>query len=105
MPPRHIDETRITGRLPTVDIEMTHRRLPERDAEELSITMVATPSFEAFARVVEAGNPFLAWISWNPLGVWMSAMEQVWLSWARSMVLPAPRQPSPRRHHRAEDTG
>jgi hypothetical protein len=80
------DETRITGRLPNLEIEIRHRRT--EDGEQISISMIAMPSFEAFARVIEAGNPLLAWMGFNPFLAWMKAAEQFWLPMLRG--LPAP---------------
>ena len=91
-----VDETRITGRLPNVDIEITHRRLPEQGAEQVTVSLVATPSFEAFARFVEAGNPFLAWTAMNPLaGAWLQMVQAAWAPWLGLMgpSVPAHRKP------------
>jgi hypothetical protein len=62
LPDQHHDDdtTRATARLPGLDIEIVHRRLPSGDAEQLSINLQAVPSFEAFGRFLEAANP-LAW--------------------------------------------
>jgi hypothetical protein len=43
------DTTRATARLPGLEIEIVHRRLPQHDAELISINLQAMPSFEAFA--------------------------------------------------------
>ena len=77
------EETRITGRLPNLNIDIRHRR--DEDSEQVSITLVAMPSFEAFARVLEQGNPFLAWAGFNPWALWMSAAEQLWLPLLRTL--------------------
>jgi hypothetical protein len=79
---RDLDETRITGRLPNVDIEITHRRLPGGEAEQVTVSLVATPSFEAFARFVEAGNPLLAWTAMNPFATaWLQMVQSAWAPW------------------------
>jgi hypothetical protein len=77
---RELDETRISGRLPNLDIEITHRRLPGEEAEQLLIAMRATPSFEAFGRFLEAGRPMMAMmLAANPfLAAWMRMMEAAW---------------------------
>ena len=56
MPDDHTDdsETRATARLPGLDIEILHRRSPDGDAEQISINLRATPSFEAFGGFLEA---------------------------------------------------
>jgi hypothetical protein len=69
------DETKAVARLPGLDIEIVHRRSPLGDAEEISISLQATPSFDAFGRFLEATNPFLFWtrfarMAWTP---WLSS--------------------------------
>src|SRR5690606_32411681 len=44
-----MDETRATAQLPSLDVEILHRRLPEEQAEQLAISLKATPSFGEFA--------------------------------------------------------
>jgi hypothetical protein len=74
--------TRATARLPGLDIEIIHRRSLNADAEQISINLQATPSFEAFGRFLETANPF---------ALWAQAVQMAWLPWlnaARSMTLP-----------------
>jgi hypothetical protein len=86
---RALDETRISGRLPNVDIEITHRRLPEQGAEQVTVSLVATPSFEAFARFVEAGNPLLAWTAMNPFATaWLQMVQAAWTPWIGTFAPP-----------------
>ena len=49
MPNQKIDNStiRATARLPGLEVEIIHRRLPDADAEQLSINLQAVPSFEA----------------------------------------------------------
>jgi hypothetical protein len=77
------DATRATARLPGVDIEIVHRRAVEDDAEYISINLRASPSFEAFAHVLEGTNPFTFWaqaaqLAWQP---WISATKMFSLPW------------------------
>ena len=65
------DETRATARLPHVDIDMVHRRARDGDAEQMSVSVQAVPSFATFARLVAATNPVAFWTSlarasWTP---------------------------------------
>jgi len=79
---RDLDATKATARLPGLDIEIVHRRLPEGDAEQISINLTATPSFEAFGAFLEAANPF---------AFWAEAMRLAWLPWleaARAVMPP-----------------
>jgi hypothetical protein len=75
MPQGYFDETKATARLPNLDIEIVHGRSPAGDAERLTISLQAAPSFEAFGRFLEATNPFLFWMrfaktAWTP---WLGA--------------------------------
>jgi hypothetical protein len=81
--PSGVEATRATARLPGLDIEIVHRRLPGGDSEQVSINLTASPSFEAFGAFVEAANPF---------AFWAEAMRLVWLPWleaARAVMLPS----------------
>jgi hypothetical protein len=44
--------------VPSLDIEIVHRRSQAGDAEQISINLQAVPSLEAFSRYVESANPF-----------------------------------------------
>ena len=55
------DTTRTTARLPGLEIEIVHRRLPAADAELISINLQAVPSFDAFGRFLQTANPFAFW--------------------------------------------
>jgi hypothetical protein len=75
MPQGYFDETKVTARLPNLDIEIVHSRSPEGDAERITISLQAAPSFEAFGRFLEATNPFL---------FWMRFAQTAWTPWFRS---------------------
>jgi len=69
------DETRASARLPHLDIDIVHRRAG--DAEQISLSLSAVPSFQAFGAFIEAANPFLFWarlaeMAWQP---WIKAIE------------------------------
>jgi hypothetical protein len=70
--PSNQDITRATARLPGLEIEIVHRRPRDAEAEALSITLHAMPSFEAFGRSLEAANP---------LAFWTQAVQLAWLPW------------------------
>ena len=44
-----MDETKITAKLPNLDVEITRREFPDDNAETITLRMTAVPSFEAFA--------------------------------------------------------
>jgi hypothetical protein len=96
-------ETKATGHLPRLDIEILHRRSPSGDAEQISIVLQAEPSFDAFGQFIQATNPFAfwaraAWLAWSP---WLEATRVVMRS--QNAALPLPKQgpdaadPGPRR--------
>ncbi|HEY6995511.1 MAG TPA: hypothetical protein VH397_17530 [Xanthobacteraceae bacterium] len=64
-----IDATTARAHLPGLDIEIVHRRSPAGDAEQISISLQAVPSFEAFGRFLEAANPFAFWMGGDPPGL------------------------------------
>ena len=76
---REVDATTATAHLPGLDIEIIHRRLPDGDAEQISINLRAVPSFEALGRYIEAANPFVFWaqaarLAWLP---WLAVVRAV----------------------------
>ena len=94
MPDDHTDdsETRATARLPGLDIEILHRRSPDGDAEQISINLRATPSFEAFGGFLESANPF---------AFWARAMQLAWSPWpAPPACWPPPPPPAKRCQNR-----
>jgi hypothetical protein len=78
------DTTRATTNLPGLEIEIIHRRLPEADAEQISINLRAVRPFEAFGRLLETANPFAFWVraaqlTWLP---WLVATATLMLPWS-----------------------
>jgi hypothetical protein len=53
---REVDATTATAHLPGLDIEIVHRRLPDGDAEQISINLQAAPSFEAMQEATDAAR-------------------------------------------------
>jgi hypothetical protein len=83
-------EATITAHLPTVDIEFMRRRVPEQNAELITVQIRATPSFEAMERWLTQ-SPSL------PLGDafqwWTDLMLAAWQPWlvinpALALLLP-----------------
>ena len=96
MSPSEIDSTRATAHLPGLDIEIVHYHVPDGLTERVSINLTAVPSFEAFARSIDA---------WNPFAFWAEAMRLAWFPWieATRVVMMAPSllpkaRPEPPRH-------
>jgi hypothetical protein len=57
-PQSEIGATKASVRLPGLNIEIVHHQSPDGDSEQISISLQAVPSFEAFGRFLEAANPF-----------------------------------------------
>jgi predicted kinase len=76
-----MDETRATARLPHLDIEIVHRQLPEEQAEQLAISLKASPSLDAFARYLESQTVFWPWLAANPLLAWQRLLLAAWQPW------------------------
>jgi hypothetical protein len=81
------DTTRATARLPGLDIEIVHRRAP--NAEQISVHMQATPSFDSFGRFLEEANPFAFWAQAAQL-MWMPFLPLYapWLGATRALTSP-----------------
>jgi hypothetical protein len=77
------NETKAVAHLPSVDIEILHRRPWQGNEELLTITLRAVPSFDTFLRTVEAANPLLFWIR---------AVETAWAPWMRLAEIARPAQ-------------
>jgi hypothetical protein len=84
MPQSDFDETKASARLPHLDIAIVHRRARDGGAEQLAISLQATPSFEAFAQFLDAANPFR---------IWLDLVRMMWLPWAGGLpgLVTAPR--------------
>ena len=76
-----MDETRATARLPHLEIEIVHRRLPEEQAEQLAISLRASPSFDALARSFDAQALLWPWYAAHPLVVWQRLLQAAWQPW------------------------
>jgi hypothetical protein len=87
-----MDETRAVAHLPSLDIEILHRELPDERAEQLLISLRARPSFEALTRWPDAPVLASAWLALNPFLAWQQAALALWAPWlaAASRTLPAP---------------
>ncbi|HLI13451.1 MAG TPA: hypothetical protein VKY65_17810 [Alphaproteobacteria bacterium] len=92
-----MDETKLIGRLPYLDVEITRRDLPEQGAESVAILLRAAPSFYDVGRwLAEPGLATLSTFARNPLGFWMAIAGAAWQPWlslaAQFMLPPRPRE-------------
>jgi hypothetical protein len=73
-------EASITAHLPTIDIELKRRSIPEQNAELITVQIRATPAFEAMERWVAQSSalPF-----GTPLQWWTDMMLAAWQPWLR----------------------
>jgi hypothetical protein len=88
-----IGATKASARLPGLNIEIVHRQSPDGDGEQISISLQAVPSFEAFGRFLEAANPFAFWVqagqlAWLP---WLEAARVAMLPFSSASALPKAR--------------
>ena len=83
LPQGFFEETKATARLSNLDIEIVQSRSPARDAERITISLQAVPSFVAFGRFLEVTHPFL---------FWMRFVQTAWSPWlgAAAASLPSP---------------
>jgi hypothetical protein len=83
-------QPRATACLPGLNIEVVHRQSPDGDSEQISINLQAVPSFEAFARFLEAANPFAFWVQAGQLAwlSWLEAVPAVMLPFSSASALP-----------------
>jgi len=81
MHPSETEATRAVAHLPGLNIEIVHRQSPGGLAEQISISLTAVPSFEAFSRLIDVFNPFAFWaeaarLAWSP---WVQATRAAML--------------------------
>jgi hypothetical protein len=82
-----MNDMKLTAHLPTAEIEISHRVLPEHDGESVLIRITATPSLDIFARWLQASVFPLTPI----LTLWTDAMLHAWEPWLpfSTQALPA----------------
>ena len=61
-----VDETRAVARLPHLDIEIRHRKVPEEGEELLSVTLRGKPDLDAAAAMLDPFRLFSVWAAFNP---------------------------------------
>lgn len=73
-------ETKLTGTLPTMSVEITHRTAPDGSAEHMTIEVTATPGFDAMLPLLTQMPLMLAGMN-NPTTFWpMADWAQAWLA-------------------------
>lgn len=89
-----MDETKVTGRLPNLDMTIVRRKMPDEQAEVVTVNLKATPSLRAVAGTL-ATNPALpaAMLMAAPLLLWGSAVQAAWRPWLGWLPSAAPATP------------
>jgi hypothetical protein len=77
MPEKAVEETRITAALPTATVEMVMREHQDEGSEILTISIRATPSFQAISQSFRPES--LMWA--NPFALWMRMATLAWQPW------------------------
>jgi hypothetical protein len=91
-----MDETGAIATLPHLEIEIRHRRLPEEQAEQLAISLRATPSFRAFASFLEQQMPW-SWPALQPWLLYARMIEASWQPWLAALAAASPAHDQPAR--------
>ena len=90
-----MDETRASARLPHLEVEIWHRRLPAEHAEQLAISLKASPAFADFGRVLEQQGAW-PWLALQPWLAWGQLAQALWQPWLVAIAGPLARpQPAP----------
>jgi hypothetical protein len=79
-------ETRVIAHLPSLDIELVRRELPDRSAEQIALRVTAKPSFEAVGAAIRQGLPAI--MAMNPAFFWCDVWRQATESWFRLAAPP-----------------
>ena len=72
-----MDETKITARLPSLDVDIVRREDPEAGAETITIHLRAAPTFDAVGMMLAANA--LWWTA--PVMAWSHAANAAWALW------------------------
>jgi hypothetical protein len=101
MPDKAVEETRITAALPTATVEMVMREHQDEGSEVLTVSIRATPSFQAIGQAFRPealmmANPFTLWmrmatLAWQPWLQLAGSAAQIWREAQRE--LPKPNTP------------
>lgn len=92
-----MDEMRAVAELPHLNVEITRRRAPADDADELQISVRAAPSFAAVGDYLR-GPAMWPMLALTPFMLWQQAMSRAFMPW-----LPVPRQLTSERQREAPE--
>jgi hypothetical protein len=81
-----MDETKLTARLPNLEVEIIRREDPAQNAEMLTLNFRAVPSFDAFSRYLLGAAPEAAPLTdAGPFGAWIALWQQAWAPWLEAI--------------------
>ncbi|SEJ92566.1 hypothetical protein [Paraburkholderia diazotrophica] len=89
-------ETKLTAHLPTVDVEITRRKLPDLGAESIAIHITAVPTVEAAAQwflqpsLFSLMSPLMSPVTsplMSPISIWAMWMR-AWQPWLGFVAAP-----------------
>ena len=76
-----MDETKLTARLPSLDMEVVHREDPDAGAEMITIHLRASPSFDAVGQMLTANANLWSAPMMAPMLAWTGMANAVWSAW------------------------
>jgi hypothetical protein len=77
-----MDETKLTARLPNLEVEIIRREDPAQNAELLTLNFRAVPSFDAFGRyLLGSKSESTPLTEAGPFGLWLKLWQQAWAPW------------------------
>ena len=94
MTENNMTETKMNAALPNLDVEILHRRLPDQNAEVMTISLKATPSFEAVTGLLppllsaQFGSLPAMQPMMQPMMLWARWTEAMWRPWLQLAGLP-----------------
>jgi hypothetical protein len=95
-------ETKVIAHLPTVDVEITRRMLPDGNAESVAIHITAVPSVEAAARWFLQPGLFALTSPMSIVSMWSMWMRAAWQPWLASIAAAAPESHEPEKRLTAD---
>ncbi|CAA7625401.1 hypothetical protein [Magnetospirillum sp. UT-4] len=100
-------ETRLTGTLPNMTVEILHQAEPESGAERMTIHLVARPDFQAALPLVGglAQMPAMLALWQAPFQAWAQAVQAVAAPWMGAMGAGLPPRPAENAHPTLRGSG
>lgn len=82
-----MQESKVTARLPRLDVEIVRQRAEDEESETLYIRLQARPALQAWSRALMQDTAPPALMLWtNPLLAWTHMLASLWLPWLTPSV-------------------